>query len=160
MTNIYIGMTNNLIGIILNYALIALQIPIVVVKPGRDPLGRTGPEHFESGHDTTFPNDQIWNLLDKTLAPCIIAWNGSSHYVPTIHLSSPELAQWNLDCLQVFNMASLDILQKMDRQHIGEQGKVLLSELECRMIECVAHFKDGAQVQNKIEVNMSYSKIQ
>ena len=45
-------------------------------------------------------------------------------------------------------------LTKMDRQHIGEQGKVLLSELECRMIECVAHFKDGAQVQNNIEVNM------
>ena len=90
------------------------QLPNVIVGPGPAPRGRQGIVQVESSHDILIPDDKIFDKLDKALVPIVIGLNGRDHYVPTIHLSAPELEQWNLDCLNVFSQASLDIIEGME----------------------------------------------
>ena len=69
------------------------QLPIAIVGPGPEPRGRDGITQVESGHDILLPDNDTWNRIDKAMVPIVIGWNGHDHYVPTIHLSAPEVEQ-------------------------------------------------------------------
>ena len=116
------------------------QLAIVIVGPGPAPRWRQGIVRVESGHDILIPDDKIFDKLDKALAPIIIGWNGRDHYLPTIHLTAPELEQWNLDCLIVFGQASLDIIEAMDRMNLSDIAKNKLSELKVCLKSTVGYF--------------------
>ena len=61
--------------------------------PGPEHRGRDGIIQVESGHDILLPDADTWNRIHKAMAPIVIGWNGHDHYVPTIHLSAPEVEQ-------------------------------------------------------------------
>ena len=77
---------------------------------------------------------------DKAMAPIVIGWNGHDHYVPTIHLSVPEVKQWNLDCITVYSQNSLDIISGIKREHLSVVTKNKLDELEVTLRSAVTLF--------------------
>ena len=68
--------------------------------------------------------------IDKAMATIVIGWNGSDHYVPTIHLSAPDVQQWNLNFITIYSQNLLDITSDMEREHLSEVAKNKLDELE------------------------------
>ena len=107
--------------------------------PGPEPRGRDGITQVESGHDILLPDADTWNRIDKAMAPIVTGWNGSDHYVPTFHLSAPEVQQWNLDCI-IYSQNSLDIISGMEREHLSEVAKNKLDELEVTLKSAVQLF--------------------
>ena len=108
--------------------------------PGPEPRGRDGITQVESGHDILLPDADTLNRIDKAIAPIVIGWNGSDHYVPTIHLSVPEVQQWNLDCITIYSQNSLDNISGMEREHLSEVAKNKLDELEVTLKSAVQPF--------------------
>ena len=106
------------------------QLPIAIVGQGPEPTGRNGITQVESGHDILLPDSHTWNRIDKAMVHIVIGWNGHDHYVPTIHLSAPEVEQWNLECITIYSQNSLDIISGMQREHLSEVAKNKLDELE------------------------------
>ena len=108
--------------------------------PGPEPRGRDGITQVESGHDILLHDADTWNQIDKAMVPIVIGWNGSDHYVPTIHLSAPEVEQWNLDCITIYSQNSLDIISGMQREHLSKVAKNKLDELEVTLKSAVQLF--------------------
>ena len=110
------------------------------MHPGPEPRGRDGITQVESGCDTLLPDADTWNRIDKAMAPILIGCNDSGHYVPTIHLSAPEVEQWNFDCITIYSQNSLDIISGMEREHLSEVAKNKLDQLEVTLKSAVQLF--------------------
>ena len=115
-------------------------MPIAILGPGPEPRERDGITQVESGHDILLPDADTWNRIDKAVVPIVIGWNGHYHYVLTIHLSAPEVEQWNLDCITIYSMNSLDIIPGMQWEHLSEVAKNKLDELEVTLRSTVQLF--------------------
>ena len=96
--------------------------------------------NVESAHiHELYPGD--FDYIDRPEPPVVVVYNGSNHFCSSLVMSPKDYNKWKLNTLVTFSQAALQIISKVDEQHISDKDNRQVAVLKDVLSKTIKQFK-------------------